>query len=51
MAEQWRADVLGEPFEQLTLPLGEDDEGPVLATLVRALAHQPVLGGLFGGKS
>lgn len=33
----WRADVLGAGFEQLTLPLGQDDEGDVVATLVRAL--------------
>ncbi len=33
--EQWRPDVLGEGFEQLTLPLGSDDEGEVVATLVR----------------
>ncbi|MBO9625314.1 MAG: alpha/beta hydrolase, partial [Microbacterium sp.] len=33
----WIPDVLGEEFEQLTLDLGEDDEGPVVATLVRAL--------------
>ncbi len=31
----WRPDVLGEPFEQLTLPLGHDAEGEVVATLVR----------------
>ncbi|WP_347757152.1 alpha/beta hydrolase [Agrococcus sp. ProA11] len=37
MAEVWRPDVLGEGFEQLTLPLGTDDEGPVVATLVRSL--------------
>ncbi|WP_448002649.1 alpha/beta hydrolase [Agromyces bauzanensis] len=39
MAEErvdgWRPDVLGERFEQLTLPLGSDDEGEVVATLVR----------------
>jgi alpha-beta hydrolase superfamily lysophospholipase len=34
---QWVADVLGDEFEQLTLPLGEDAEGEVVATLVRAL--------------
>lgn len=34
---EWVADVLGDEFEALTLPLGEDDEGPVVATLVRAL--------------
>ncbi|HEX5859977.1 MAG TPA: alpha/beta hydrolase [Microbacterium sp.] len=36
---EWQPDVLGEPFRQLTLPLGEDGEGPLVATLVRALAH------------
>ena len=35
MAATWIPDILGEPFEQLTLELGEDDEGPVVATLVR----------------
>ena len=38
--EQWRADVLGDEFEQLTLELGEDSEGPVVATLVRALPEE-----------
>ena len=33
----WIPDVLGDEFEQRTLDLGEDDEGPVVATLVRAL--------------
>lgn len=33
----WTADVLGDEFEQLTLELGEDDQGSVVATLVRAL--------------
>ena len=37
-APQWRPDVLGEEFEQLELPLGSDDEGEVVATLVR---HRP----------
>ena len=37
----WQPDVLGEPFQQLTLALGDDDEGPVVATLVRSLSHQP----------
>ncbi|MFF2273456.1 alpha/beta hydrolase [Agromyces sp. NPDC058136] len=31
----WRPDLLGDRFEQLTLPLGEDAEGEVVATLVR----------------
>lgn len=34
----WQPDVLGEGFEQLTLPLEPDDEGEVVATLVR---HRP----------
>ena len=38
--ERWRADVLGDEFEQLTLELGEDPEGPVVATLVRALPEE-----------
>lgn len=33
----WTADVLGDEFEQRTLPLGRDDEGEVVATLTRAL--------------
>ncbi len=33
----WIPDVLGDEFEQLTLELEADDEGPVVATLVRAL--------------
>ncbi|MFC4224574.1 alpha/beta hydrolase [Lysinibacter cavernae] len=32
----WHADVLGAGYERLTLPLGTDDEGEVVATLVRA---------------
>lgn len=40
MAEQWVADVLGKPFEQLTLPLGVDgDAGPLVATLVRSIPN------------
>lgn len=34
-ALDWRPDVLGAPFEQRSLDLGEDAEGPVEATLVR----------------
>lgn len=34
----WVEDVLGPAFQQRTLPLGEDEEGEVVATLVR---HQP----------
>ncbi|QJW35130.1 alpha/beta hydrolase [Cellulosimicrobium protaetiae] len=31
----WQPDVLGDDYEQLTLPLAPDDEGEVVATLVR----------------
>nr|MDT0658609.1 alpha/beta hydrolase [Micromonospora sp. DSM 115978] len=34
-------DVLGAPYECQTLDLGADDEGPVVATLVRASADRP----------
>ncbi|KQQ66113.1 alpha/beta hydrolase [Microbacterium sp. Leaf320] len=37
---EWIADVLGDEFEQLTLELTADDEGPVAATLVRALPSE-----------
>ena len=36
-----QTDVLGYPFEQRTLDLGRDDEGPVVATLVRRRASTP----------
>lgn len=34
-ADEWRPDVLGDGFEALLLPLRPDDEGDVVATLVR----------------
>ena len=37
MAGTWVPDILGAPFEQLTLELGDDAEGPVVATLVRSM--------------
>ncbi|QYM63669.1 alpha/beta hydrolase [Microbacterium sp. Se5.02b] len=37
----WIPDVLGDEFEQLTLDLGADEQGPVMATLVRALPVEP----------
>jgi alpha-beta hydrolase superfamily lysophospholipase len=44
-ADRWVPDVLGHGFEKLDLPLDDDDEGPVQATLVRfrptALAAAP----------
>lgn len=48
MTGEWVADVLGEPFEQMTIPLGVDDEGDVFATVVRLLPEHAPLGGLFG---
>lgn len=33
----WKEDVLGKDFQQTTLELGHDDEGDVVATLVRYL--------------
>src|SRR3954469_18072819 len=34
-------DVLGPPYERHTIQLGTDDEGPVVATLVRRRADRP----------
>lgn len=34
-SQSWQPDVLGAPFESLTLPLEPDSEGEVVATLVR----------------
>src|SRR5690606_13577214 len=36
-----QTDVLGFPYEQRTIDLGRDDEGPVVATLVRRRASTP----------
>lgn len=49
MSGRWERDVLGAPFEQRTLPLGEDSEGEVVATLVRLMPALP--GRLFGPLS
>lgn len=40
MAGSWTPDILGAPFEQLTLELGEDSQGAVVATLVRSVPHR-----------
>ena len=37
---EWREDVLGDEFECTDLELGEDAEGPLVATLVRALPER-----------
>jgi alpha-beta hydrolase superfamily lysophospholipase len=34
-------DILGTPYERHTIELGSDDEGPVVATLVRRRAPEP----------
>ncbi|MGN7861735.1 alpha/beta hydrolase [Microbacterium sp. 22303] len=44
----WMPDVLGDEFEQLPLPLGSDDEGEIVATLVRALPRRTAWQRLFG---
>jgi len=36
---EWHPDVLGDGFEQQSLPLGTDPEGEVVATLVRSKPH------------
>lgn len=38
---RWVEDVLGPGWEQTTLELGEDDEGPLVATLVRSRQGAP----------
>lgn len=50
MTAIWRPDVLGDPFEQQTLALAADDEGPVTATLVRrrlSSRRQPIRAVLY----
>ena len=45
----WRTDVLGDRFECTDLDLGADDEGPLVATLVRSLpASRGIFQRLFG---
>jgi alpha-beta hydrolase superfamily lysophospholipase len=46
MSEGWEPDLLGPPFERLTLPLPADDDGEVVATLVRSIP--PTGARLFG---
>jgi alpha-beta hydrolase superfamily lysophospholipase len=36
-----RTDILGVPYERRTIDLGNDDEGPVVATLVRRRPSRP----------
>jgi alpha-beta hydrolase superfamily lysophospholipase len=38
---EWVTDLLGEPYQCTTLNFPDDDEGPVVATLVRRRAPQP----------
>lgn len=47
----WREDILGQGFECTDLDLGFDDEGPLVATLVRALpAKRSWIDQMFHGK-
>ncbi|MGP3534506.1 alpha/beta hydrolase [Microbacterium sp. RD1] len=39
MSEEWGPDILGPGFSQRTLPLGRDDGGEIVATLVRSVPH------------
>ena len=42
MAMEWKPDILGKPFEQVTLPLDvEAPDGPLVATLVRSVPDPP----------
>ncbi|MBD8043631.1 alpha/beta hydrolase [Arthrobacter sp. Sa2BUA2] len=41
MGQNWQPDRLGDGYRYLTLDLGEDDEGPVVATLVSYTAEPP----------
>ena len=45
----WQPDVLGAPYQQLTLPLAADDEGDVVATLVRRADQVGALADLHRG--
>ncbi|WP_424937631.1 MULTISPECIES: alpha/beta hydrolase [Bacteria] len=47
--DRWGPDILGEGFDQLTIPLGADEEGEVVATLVRALPHRSRWQRIIGG--
>lgn len=38
-SDHWRQDVLGADYESRTIPLMDDDAGPVVATLVRYRGH------------
>lgn len=41
MGQNWQPDWLGDGYRYLTLELGKDDEGPVVATLVSYTAKPP----------
>lgn len=41
MATDYPIDILGEPYTAETIDLGDDDEGAVVATLVRRLVGEP----------
>jgi alpha-beta hydrolase superfamily lysophospholipase len=41
VVETLEADVLGSPYERMTIDLGDDDEGAVVATLIRRRCPEP----------
>lgn len=41
-SDHWRQDVLGADYESRTIPLMDDDAGPVVATLIRYRGHAPL---------
>jgi alpha-beta hydrolase superfamily lysophospholipase len=47
--QQWKPDILGDGYQCLRLELGEDDEGPVVATLV-SYTPEPPPPPTFSGK-
>lgn len=46
----WVDDILGAPFQKLTLELEPDNEGPVVATLVRRLPNPGFFRRVFGAR-
>ena len=41
-SDHWRQDILGTDYESRTIPLMDDDAGPVVATLVHYRGHSPL---------
>lgn len=47
---EWKPDILGDGYQYLTLELGEDEEGPVVATLV-SYSPEPPPPPTLGGRA